>query len=80
MPERALQIVRAALQELAASTAGRCGRVRVRFAALGQIRLTLEPRQLAWPSSLDNLRMPLCAHLARHARCADEVAIQGARN
>lgn len=46
MEEEARQILRAALQETAAPTVDLGSRIRSRFAALGDVRLALEPREL----------------------------------
>lgn len=45
MEEEARQILRAALQETSAPTEDLGSRIRARFAALGDIRLVLEPRE-----------------------------------
>lgn len=45
MEEEARQILRAALQETAAPTEDLGSRIRARFAALGDIRLAIEPRE-----------------------------------
>lgn len=46
MEEEARQILRAALQETAAPTEDLGSRIRSRFAAFGDVRLALEPREL----------------------------------
>lgn len=46
MEEEARQILRAALQETATPTEDLGSRIRSRFAALGDVRLALEPREL----------------------------------
>jgi antitoxin FitA len=45
MEEEARQILRAALQETAAPTEDLGSRIRSRFAALGDVRLAIEPRE-----------------------------------